>query len=331
MLQTFVKGGRSAVKEHCDEVRTTIFEDVPESRIGFGNRSHEAFDGIRTEESADGKSGYVIFAPDYVSNSAGVKCLHALCADLNRLGYPSWITPATHTREDLVDRLIPQELARDLLSKGHSSVVYPETVSGNPLGAGRVIRWVLNRPGLLGGDEVYDPEEKVFAYSAVYTPYIKNRLAGMLYMPTIDQEIFFDPEEEERSLECYYVGKSAFKEGLFDPTEVFEITRESPAKKELGKLFRHSKVLYNFDNSTILTYEAIMCGCPVVIIPDGTQTWEDYQASELGTAGIAWGPENLAQARADVPLLKDAYVKVQAEYQRQLRNFIEVTQDWRCG
>lgn len=272
------------------------------------------------------KKGYVITAPDYVSNSAGVKCLYLLCHDLNRLGYPAYITQSSFAPAELNTPIISLDDARRLVSTDRYSALYPETVTGNPLGAVKVIRWVLNRPGLLAGEEVYDDNEKVFYYSDVYLGYIKNEVVGKLYMPTIDESIFFDDGKNERCLECYYLGKSQWKDGFFNRNTVFEITRSSPPQRELGKLFRRSKVLYNFDNSTIVTYEAIMCGCPVVVIPDGTQTWEDYRKLELGTDGIAWGIENFTQARANASLLKERYERVKQEYGRQLEQLIKLTQ-----
>jgi hypothetical protein len=274
-----------------------------------------------------GKRGYVIVAPNYASNSAGVGCLYRLCDELNRRGFPSRIAGSNLTTGDLMAPLISWDRAKQLCSQGYTAV-YHETVSGNPLRARHVARWVLNRPGLLGGEEAYDQSEQVFYYCNAFLPYIRNRVVGKLYMPTIDESLFFceDGDQSKRSLECFYVGKSQWKEGLIDRSRVFEITRDTPPKKELGKLFRASHVLYCFDNSTILAYEAILCGCPVVIIPDGTQTREDYERLELGMDGIAWGMEELDRVKADVPKLRQRYEQVKREYVEQLERFIAITQ-----
>ena len=216
------------------------------------------------------------------------------------------------------------------------AAVYPETAVGNPLGASTVVRWVLNRPGLLGGDAKYDAGEHVFYYSDVYLPYIRNAVRGKLYLPMIDESIFFCDSQEsgdlaERTLACYYIGKSTWKEGYCDRGRTFEITRDTPPKSELGKLFRASRVLYCFDNSTILVYEALMCGCPVVIIPDGTQTEEDYSRLELGTDGIAWGLEQLAQVRVNVDNLKERYRKAEKDFDTQLEQLLAKTYKGRAN
>ena len=49
-------------------------------------------------------------------------------------------------------------------------VVYPEVVCGNPLGAKRVVRWLLNEPGVIGGDGVFEEQDLILAYSKNFVP-----------------------------------------------------------------------------------------------------------------------------------------------------------------
>jgi hypothetical protein len=107
--------------------------------------------------------------------------------------------------------------------------------------------------------------------------------------------------------------------------KMFEITRNFPAKAELGKLLRAARVLYCFDNSTILAYEALLCGCPVVVIPDGTQSRQDYENLELGTDGIAWGIEEYRGEPVDVPGLRARYAQVKRDFRQQLWQLVRVS------
>lgn len=268
-------------------------------------------------------SGFVIVAPSFISNSAGIGCLYRLCDELRGRGFSAFMAGGRRGAAHLDAPIIDLVEAARLCHRGYAAV-YPETIAGNPLGSPIVMRWVLNRPGLLGGDEVYDDDELVFCYSDVFRPYVRNRVAGKLYMPTIDEQIFHADEWDvsRRSLECFYVGKSTWKDGFVDRGKAFEITREAPAKPELGKLFRASRVLYCFDNSTILVYEALLCGCPVVVIPDGTQTREDYAGLELGVEGIAWGVEAFRGESVDVPAVRRRYELAKAGFRSQLDHFI---------
>jgi hypothetical protein len=271
---------------------------------------------------------YIIYAPDFAENSAGVRALYILADRLNKKGLRTYITGSHKTTTALDAPLIPMFLAQTYAKVFDFAAVYPETITGNPIGARRVVRWVLNKPGLLAGEQVYDPEELVFNYSAVYSPYIENPIAGMLYLPTIRKEIFNDDGVDPnlpRTLECFYIGKSTYKEGYFDRSKTFEITKTGPSKKDLGNLFRAAKVLYCFDNSSIIVFEAALCGCPAVIIPDGTQTRADYETLELGMNGIAWGIEELPRAQASVQLVAPAYATAEIEFEKQLDDFIDIT------
>jgi len=233
------------------------------------------------------------------------------------------MTGGQQTARHLDAPLIDLVEAGALCERGFTAI-YPEVITGNPLAAESVIRWVLNRPGLLAGDAVYSEHEHVFYYSEIYRPYIQNRIAGKLCMPIIDEAIFHSDGSApvHRSLECFYVGKSVWKDGVIDRDRVFEITREYPAKTELGKLFRVARVLYCFDNSTALVYEALLCGCPVVIIPDGTQTRQDYGKLE---SGIAWGVEEYRGEPVDVSSLKARHAEEKKDFHQQLLHMIRVS------
>lgn len=286
---------------------------------------------VQAEESfwRQCEGGFVIVAPPFVANSAGVGCLYRLCHELRALGFQAVMAVVADGRQPvpgLDTPIIDLSLAQVLCDRGFTAI-YPETIPGNPLAAASVIRWVLNRPGLLGGDAIYSDDEHVFYYSEVFRPYIQNRIAGKLYLPTIDESIFFADENRSarRGLECFYVGKSVWRDGVINRDRTFEITRDFPAKAELGKLFRAARVLYCFDNSTILTYEALLCGCPVVVIPDGTQSRQDYENLELGMDGIAWGIEEYRGEPVDVPGLRARYAQVKRDFRQQLWQLVRVS------
>ena len=242
---------------------------------------------------------FVIWAPPFTQKSAGVRCLYQLCRELNVRGQRAFMTgPEPQPAFPWVDKKAAVRLARAGVA------IYPEVVKGNPYRARRVIRWVLNKPGLLGnGDKIYEAREKVFIYSDFYRAYVQNRIAGKLFMPVVDRHLFY-PGQEEKSLECFYVGKCKSSQLDLIPHGLTEITRTTPERSELGPLLRRSRVLYTYDNSTLLVYEALLCGCAVVIIPDGTMEREDWQRHELGTTGIGWGMDEREQAIAEVdPLM----------------------------
>ncbi len=313
---------RSAVREFIDSLC------IEETKASNNTTKETLFEEkIAIEYDNIVKKGYIIYALNYSRQSAGLYCLYKLCHDLNAAGFKSFMTWTNYSPSDLNAPVISIRHAKRLAKQGYI-VVYPEIVSGNPLKAKKVARWVLNKPGALGGDLHFCDQELIFIYADIFGAGITNTISGKLFLPTIDESIFYDDERSlcERSLECYYLGKASWKDGYVKPATAFEVTRTSPKRTELGKLFRASRVLYCFDNTTVLVYEAIMCGCPVVLIPDGTQTLIDYQNSELGMEGISWGITPGRAVKTDTQAFKVNYARVKKEYFEQLSLFVKKTQ-----
>lgn len=156
-------------------------------------------------------------------------------------------------------------------------VVYPEVIPGNPVGAERVVRYVLNHPGLLGGTKAYADSEMVWYYdewlrdsarAATSTDLTGRRL----FINVIEPEYFWNNPLTRRDKTCYYVGKA----GRITPElpGYTEITSKWPATRmDLGNLLRRTKALYSYDDCTALLEEAVLCGARAYVTGmDGIDT-----------------------------------------------------------
>lgn len=293
----------------------------------------------RRGSAATADHPYYVVAPPYLRTSAGIKVLHLLCDALNHLGCEAYV--AIHPG-GLPNRIVSPALETPVLTKKIAArhfrerrtpiAVYPETVTGNPFKAPVVCRYVLNYPGLLGGDAAYGADELVYGYS--------HRLAAaadaadkVLFLPASDPAVFHPPTTRgERAGACFYAAKYRDYHGanLFPVTDgAFEITRDkpsSPSPEEIAELFRRSEVFYCYENTSLAT-EAAMCGCPAVFLPNEHLT-EIIASEELGADGFAWGdaPEEVARARATVGSFYNHYLGVLDEFGAQLGRFVEDTQ-----
>ncbi len=197
------------------------------------------------------KSPYIIMAPPYRNNSGGVRAIYELRNHLESRGYEA-------------------KIFQTGTALSNSIVVYPETVSGNPMKGRTVVRYVLNYPGKLGGDESYDPKELIFTYSPVFYP-----TAPLLTVPII--EPFFRDYGLPREGGCFWVGKG---EGLVDEIPetkgLTEITYDWPEdRKKLATLLNEKEVFYSYDDCTAMIEEAHRCGCKVIVI-SGEQIVPSY-------------------------------------------------------
>lgn len=280
------------------------------------------------------RAPYYIVAPRYTRFSAGVCCLHLLCHWLNRKGeraylalYPIGETPETNS--DLLTPLLTSEIIDYHYKLGISPVVvYPEVVKGNPLKADCVVRWVLNFPGLLGGDKTYDKNELIFGYSKVLADAVGENLP-ILHMAVVNEDIFKpDTTPRPRKGAAFYVKK--YKGKVFGvPEGAIEITsgqRGSQTPDEIAEIFRSVENFYVFEN-TALVAEAVLCGCPVICM---VNEWFEKPIAhdELGMDGIAWGndPAEVRRARESVHKATLNYRKLAEKFFVQLERFRELSQ-----
>lgn len=283
---------------------------------------------------------YYIAAPRWIYASAGVRALHLLCAALRRMGYEAYITniPYGEYREDWLSPefhtpILTRDIARQHFESNRTPIaLYPETISGNPLCSPVIARWVLNFPGLLGGDKTYDPNELCFGYSAELA-----RAAGapgrVLHLPTVDTRVFHPPEKEvPRTHGCFFASKyQEVHHGRLLPitdgcVEITRFRQDSQSPAQIAELLRRSEVFFAYENTALAT-EAVLCGCPAVFIPNQHLT-HMIALEELGNDGYAWGvdPQEIERARQTVDQGIVNYLRTYEQFWEQLSAFIAVTQ-----
>lgn len=282
---------------------------------------------------------YYIVAPNYIQASAGIKALHLLCHALNRAGqtaylviHPFYPRPEQATHPYLLTPLLDATRLQRHFDDGVCPItLYPETVRGNPFGAPLVVRYLLNFPGLLGGDASFAPEEICIAYSERIAQASPNA-ASTLFLPTSDPALFTPEPPQPRAGSCFYAAKYQEVHGgkLFEVTSnSIEITRlrpDSQTPEQIAALFRRCEVFYCYENSALII-EALLCGCPVVMLPN-PYLERSIGEGEIGWDGIAWGisPDEMARAKATVGRARANYLACFPRFEEQLRQFIALTQ-----
>lgn len=190
---------------------------------------------------------YVIAAPPFQHNSAGIRVLYELQKWLVRAGEDAIV--CTWSPDYPIE-----QFADDI-------VIYPEVAPGNLLKAKRVIRYILNVPGKLGhGENQYDKNEILVAYNKDLAPYSNG---AILQVPST--EGFFHARGAVKTLDAYFVGKG--QDLGKHPADCIAITKEFPAtRREVAALLRSVKTLYMYDDFSMIAHEAELCGCEVKLI-----------------------------------------------------------------
>lgn len=200
------------------------------------------------------KLNYVIWAPPFCS-CAGVRALYRLSHELESLGYSAPVlchkpTDGYHCITSFTKEMQENDI-----------IIYPEIVSGNPLGFHRVVRYVLYFSGKLGGDITYDKNEYIISWSDEY-----YKDAPILTIPLIEEELFYDAGFG-KTQDCIFHHKNYGVNLPLSLDNCIEITMKYPStRKELAKLLQTTGTLYSFDQHSMLNDEAILCGANVMIV-----------------------------------------------------------------
>ena len=239
---------------------------------------------------------FLIVAPAFTHRSAGIRALYRLCHHLNRAGYPSAMLPTR--RKILLTDLPPWNVKFHLGPIGDAVVIQPEIVAGNPFNASKLVRWVLNDPGLLGGEKGFGKEEVVFVYDPAKLPIVNAVLPepiGMervLWVGVVDPSIIYPDENTAKIMDCYYVGKGHALQAAFpmaDRQNLYKLEELTATARDLGDVLRKTHTLYSYDHYSNVLREAVFCDCEVRTM-DASGQWHDPRHCSC-PLNIRWQPD----------------------------------------
>ncbi len=277
---------------------------------------------------------YYIYVPSLRGRSAGVRVLLKLGRLLVERGHIVFFAvPSARVKSVCVQNVdIPILDARIILAHRKAGcapiAVYPEVVVGNPLNAPTVIRYVLNWPGLLGGDASYAPDEIIYGYTEVLCQHVPG--ARLLHIPVFDTSVFYRHDSGPRNGTCFYAGKYRLCGGVpFGiPDGSVEILREGPGSQtpeEIAGLFRKSEFLYVFED-TLLSLEAALCGCAVIFVPSDIFPVSFGQSQALFAPAILGQADCIENARRNIENMCRFYLGIEGASLIQLQDFAQATQ-----
>jgi O-antigen biosynthesis protein len=259
---------------------------------------------------------YVIWVPSvpFSFASAGILVLHRLCHELNDLGFQSYVFPMRgHPTWNT-----------PVGSPSDAIAIYPEIVANNPLGCSRVVRWILY------------PTKNPYPATDLLIPYMRayNSWNGpedlTLYLPSLDIDVFCDPGLPRRGRLRYIGSKGGRAPRVEFIDRLPELSRgHSVNQVDYALRLQTCELLYTYDNMSAINECARLCGCPVVIIPDGTFERKHYEQHELGMGGLGFGLEDESRSIAslDSKSFRDLYVELKCTFRKRLLRFVEYTQE----
>lgn len=152
--------------------------------------------------------------------------------------------------------------------------IYPDSIPGNPLGAGSAIRWMLYFAGAhytrLGGVRI-PKSEYVLVYMRDYLEEVGRYCeqppteSDILEVPNIESAWCF-PETKTVESVLFRGKRTCSIEPKLDFIEIpnaSEFPNRSDLRHATLQLLRKTRNVYTMDHHTVLEQEAILCGCKV--------------------------------------------------------------------
>jgi len=252
---------------------------------------------------------YSIFTPDFSVLSGGIRVMWGL------LG---WLLAKGQLVQTNVKWNIP------------FTAIYPEIVHGNPLEGKKVVRYILNKPGVMAshgvpGPTKFDKNDEIYVFSRIYDTFGVDD-SHILFLPILNLNLFFD-HKKKRNNTCYFVGKG--KDIGLHPKKAIKIDRSnSQDQEQLANILNTCSIMYTYENPTAMVEIARLTGCRVIYFSQGSST--SYTRKELtekyepGMNGVSFDKDEGIEL--DVKKFREHYINLIKIFEKKLERFIVRTQ-----
>lgn len=273
---------------------------------------------------------YLIAAPDYRESSLGIQVLHRLCHLINERGGSAWMVGCT-VNDEWNAPALTEEAYNQIMSTGKPWIaVYPEVTTGNPFSAPVVVRYMLNREGVIMGNGIEaGPDDLFFWYRPEFAD--KEPNLNILGIESYDLSLFED-NNPVKDLDFLYLNR--IPASVIDfaslPENITVLSMQDPLPlRDLGALLKRGRVLYTYESGGTCLL-ANLCGCPVVALR--APGYEHYAVNEQTLkdfgAGYSYSdsPQELENVRANLPSVRALMLDKRRLMETQLDNFLELSQ-----
>jgi hypothetical protein len=202
-------------------------------------------------------------------------------------------------------------------------VVYPELQRGNPLRARNVVRWLLyhdaGRAYEFGPDEMFFRVDKNFDHPAI------SGGAPDLFLYEI-HPAYRDHGRTDRTGACYMLRKGKGKPRIPE-TEGAELL-DGKSHEEIAEAFNRCEVFYSYDEATMYSQYAALCGCLSIVIPGDYPSRDAWvEGYEIARYGIAYGLDDVEHARSTMHLVRPLLERREQEGLETVRAFVALTRE----
>lgn len=251
---------------------------------------------------------YVITSPPWETTSGGVRVMYGLYGWLLAKGQEAYLNQ------------LPA--GKDVIG------IYPEIQQGNPANAKTVVRYILNKPGLIpalmsdgtlrSGPVKFDEKDILYYFSCLFGK------GDYMFLPILNMKLFKD-QKKNRTKTAYFIGKGMnYQLNYIHPENSILIDREMGQDQGLlADVLNECHTIYIYDPVSAMTELARLCGVRVIMV-NPVYTKDEFSKYEPGMEGINWGEDEGIKLDTNTFTLR--YRQLIRDFEIKLDSFIERTQ-----
>ena len=277
---------------------------------------------------------FLIYSFDYDWKSGGNQVLHDLGKILSE-DYPTYLF-SNKTLFDSKGICVNIDKAKEIAAFSDVITIYPEVISGNPLNATNVVRYVLYYPGWHAGDKEYSNNELVVTYNYEY---VKNTKYDKSFVLTVinPKLNIMKNNGKKRNKIGLLVRKCKYADYKFKALEQYKHLFKFPVisiddeiikcadLRQLSKIYNSLSLFISFDPHTYHSTMAALCGCQSVVIPSQDISSDEFY--NVQKYGIAYGLENIDFAKLTYSKMIDDLKVMEQNTFTQCANFVKLVQN----
>lgn len=293
------------------------------------------------------KLKFVVYALPYDENTGGIIALHRLCDLLNQKGEEAYLSKFYFSFPKFDKRIILRSIYRILrwfvqrylipfktnkifntpiINNNQINdeyiVIYPEIVSGNPLNAKNVVRWLLHKPGFHTGEINYGKNDIFFFYQVIFNdPVINPHEDHLLSVSWVRDDIYKQTNTQVRKGSCYMIRKGRGKKIVHDLNN--SILLDGKSHKKIAEIMNKCEYFISYDLQTMYSQYAVLCGCKSIVIPENGVSKNEWQPKKEFQYGIAYGFDDIQEAEKTRDLVYESMKREEDNSNVSVGHFIK--------
>jgi hypothetical protein len=206
-------------------------------------------------------------------------------------------------------------------------VICGEALKGVPFDAKHVVRWIMNTPGVCGGDGLYSESDHIFQYHPWYPVNENYKVRGLLTAIDLDHQLktYQNKNMPERKGGAYLVRKGRDKKHNQHPADFVHADPllEKMTDEEAADFFNSIETFISYDDMTFISIQAALCGCKSIIIPGEDNRSEENLKKINRIKGVAYGFDDQEWVNSTAHQLRPHFEALNAGYLATIKGFYE--------